>query len=59
MDREEALALLERAPTVHVDSTTKDGQPILSTVRGAVADGLWRFTAFRFERRRKRSGATR
>jgi nitroimidazol reductase NimA-like FMN-containing flavoprotein (pyridoxamine 5'-phosphate oxidase superfamily)/ribosomal protein S18 acetylase RimI-like enzyme len=40
-DREVALALLRRAPVVHVASTTAEGEPILRTVHAAVLDDAW------------------
>ena len=43
MNRKEALALLLRAPVVHVASTTVDGDPILRTVHGVVVDGALAF----------------
>ncbi|MEW5848422.1 MAG: GNAT family N-acetyltransferase [Myxococcota bacterium] len=36
MDREEAVALLRRAPVVHLASVTTEGEPILRTVHGVV-----------------------
>lgn len=43
MNRAEALALLVRAPFVHLASTTADGQPVLRTVHGVVVDGAVAF----------------
>ena len=43
MDRDGALALLERAPVVHVATTTGDGAPLLRTVHGVVVDGAVAF----------------
>lgn len=36
MDRDAAVALLERAPFVHLASTTPDGRPLIRTVHGVV-----------------------
>lgn len=36
MDRDAAVALLERAPVVHLASTTPDGRPLIRTVHGVV-----------------------
>ncbi len=36
MDRARALALLERAPVVHLASTTPEGRPLIRTVHGVV-----------------------
>ncbi len=38
MDRARALALLQRAPVVHLATTTPDGAPVLKTVHGVVVD---------------------
>lgn len=38
MDRAGAVALLERAPVVHLASTTPDGRPLIRTVHGVVVD---------------------
>ncbi len=43
LGRDEATALLERAPVVHVASTTADGSPLLRTVHGVIRRG---FVAF-------------
>lgn len=43
MDRQGAVALLERAPIVRVASTTPDGTPVLRTVHGVVVDGALAF----------------
>jgi len=37
---DEALALLARAPYVHLASTTREGAPLLRAVHGAVCDGM-------------------
>jgi ribosomal protein S18 acetylase RimI-like enzyme/nitroimidazol reductase NimA-like FMN-containing flavoprotein (pyridoxamine 5'-phosphate oxidase superfamily) len=39
LDRGEALALPERAPAVHVATTTPDGAPVLRVVHGVLAGG--------------------
>src|SRR5687767_12838252 len=39
MGRDEAVALLRRAPVVRVASTLEDGTPVLRTVHGVVVDG--------------------
>src|SRR6185369_14132132 len=36
MDRADAVALLERAPVVHLASTTPEGRPLIRTVHGVV-----------------------
>ena len=36
MDRDAAVALLERAPVVHLASTTPDGRPLIRTAHGVV-----------------------
>ncbi len=43
MDRQGAVAVLERAPVVHVASTTPDGAPVLRTVHSVVVDGAVAF----------------
>lgn len=43
MERADALALLERAPVVHLASTGEDGAPILRTVHGVVVRGALAF----------------
>ncbi len=43
MDRQEAVTLLERAPVIHIASTTPDGAPMLRTVHGVVVDGAVAF----------------
>jgi nitroimidazol reductase NimA-like FMN-containing flavoprotein (pyridoxamine 5'-phosphate oxidase superfamily)/GNAT superfamily N-acetyltransferase len=39
MDRARAVALLERAPVIHLATTTPDGEPVLRTVHGVVVGG--------------------
>lgn len=36
MERHEAIALLERAPAIHLATTTPDGMPVLRTLHGVV-----------------------
>lgn len=43
MDRQRAVALLERAPVVRVASTSSDGMPMLRTVHGVIVDGALAF----------------
>ena len=43
MDRAGAIALLERAPVVHVASTTAGGEPVLRTVHGVIVRGAIAF----------------
>ncbi len=38
MPRDRALALLRRAPIVHLASTTEDGSPVLQALDAAVLD---------------------
>jgi nitroimidazol reductase NimA-like FMN-containing flavoprotein (pyridoxamine 5'-phosphate oxidase superfamily)/GNAT superfamily N-acetyltransferase len=45
MDRAEAVALLERAPVVHLASTTAEGAPVLRTVHAVVVRGALAFHA--------------
>jgi nitroimidazol reductase NimA-like FMN-containing flavoprotein (pyridoxamine 5'-phosphate oxidase superfamily)/ribosomal protein S18 acetylase RimI-like enzyme len=45
LDRDEALALLARAPTVHLASTTGDGAPLFRTLHGVIVDGALAFHA--------------
>jgi nitroimidazol reductase NimA-like FMN-containing flavoprotein (pyridoxamine 5'-phosphate oxidase superfamily)/ribosomal protein S18 acetylase RimI-like enzyme len=43
MDRADAVALLERAPVVHLASTTPEGRPLIRTVHGVVVGGSLSF----------------
>jgi nitroimidazol reductase NimA-like FMN-containing flavoprotein (pyridoxamine 5'-phosphate oxidase superfamily)/GNAT superfamily N-acetyltransferase len=45
MPREGALALLARAPFVHLATTDNEGRPILRTVHGVISDGWLCFHA--------------
>ncbi|HEY7953960.1 MAG TPA: GNAT family N-acetyltransferase, partial [Polyangia bacterium] len=45
MDRERAIALLQRAPIVHLAAVGEAGQPILRTVHGVIVKGAICFHA--------------